>query len=280
MPIFNPKELHAFLQEEGLAAKKHLSQNFLIDGNILRKIVHTADVHEGDIVFEIGPGPGALTEELLKAKAHVTAIEMDKQLAKLLERLKKEDNHLNVIQQDCLDFAWEAYFEKHLPEGKKAKIVANLPYKITTPILARLLPLHQYISSITVMVQHEVGVRFIAQKNTADYSSFTIFLSYYAHAKYCFTISPNCFYPKPKIDSALVHLTLKEPQRLDSPEAFFQFVRSCFQKRRKMLRSSLKEIYPPERVEHFLKELGLSPLARPEELSLQNFIFLYQSLKE
>jgi len=256
--IFKPKELHEFLASHGVHAKKSLSQNFLIDGNILDKIVKAAEIKKDDLVYEIGPGPGALTEKLLEAKAKVIAIEMDRTLARALDRGQK---NLTVIEADCLKFDW-----KNIP--KKAKVVANLPYKITTPILATLLPLYNKISTITVMVQREVALRFIAKKNTKDYSSFTIFLQFFADAEYCFTISPNCFYPKPKVDSALVKLTLKKPPNLDHPEKFFQFVRTAFQKRRKMLRASLKKDYP---------NLNLAPFetARPEQLSLQDFLSLF-----
>ncbi len=278
MPIFKPSELHEFLNAQGLSAKKHLSQNFLIDGNILKKIVKAADVKENEVIFEIGPGPGALTEELLKEKAHVYAIEMDKQLATLLRRLKTPDNHLEVIEGDCLTFDWEGFLKSHLPPGKKAKVVANLPYKITTPILSLLLPLYEWISSITVMVQQEVGVRFVAPQNSSDYSSFTVFLNFFSAPKYCFTISPNCFFPKPKISSALVRLDLKKPPNIPSSEKFFAFVRSTFQQRRKMLRASLKEQFDPSLIQSLLAERGLSELSRPEQLSLDDFLFLYSRL--
>ncbi len=262
MAIFKPKELHEFLASHGVHAKKSLSQNFLIDGNILNKIVTAADIKENDLVYEIGPGPGALTEKLLEAKARVIAIEMDRTLAKTLNRGQE---NLTVIEADCLKFNWESLSEK-------AKVVANLPYKITTPILARLLPLYDKITTITVMVQKEVALRFIAKKDTKDYSSFTIFLQFFADAEYCFTISPNCFYPKPKISSALVKLTLKKPPNIPHPEKFFQFVRTAFQQRRKMLRASLKKDYP---------HLNLGPFetARPEQLSLQDFLNLYATIK-
>ncbi|MFY7843130.1 MAG: 16S rRNA (adenine(1518)-N(6)/adenine(1519)-N(6))-dimethyltransferase RsmA [Rhabdochlamydiaceae bacterium] len=262
-------------------AKKSLSQNFLIDGNILKKIIKEASVQENDIVIEIGSGPGALTEQLLIAKASVFAIEKDTLLAKTLDRLSEEGNHLKVFNEDCLDFEWESFFHKlDLSKNKKVKIVANLPYKITTPILAILAPFSEYISSITVMVQKEVAERFIAKPGSKNYSSFTVFLDIFSIPRYCFTISPNCFYPKPRIYSALVQLTLKPVKQNLNIDMFLKWNRELFQNRRKMLKSSLKTKFETEKLNNAFLKTGISGTKRPEELSTDELIELFRSLND
>ena len=266
---YRPSDLRAFLDELGVKPKKRLSQNFLIDGNIVRKIAQFADINKGDRVVEIGPGPGALTEILLEAGAHVTAIEKDEVFAKALNRLQTKDKWLTVIANDVLDVAIENCYKK------KAKVVANLPYHLTTPILAKLLPLNDAFESITVMIQKEVAERFIARPKTKEYGSFTVFLRFYSEPEYGFTVEPTCFYPRPKVKSAVVKLTLHTPPQIASSERFFKMTRTAFQKRRKMLRASLKDLYGTESVVSALESAQINPLARPEDLSLDDFLRLF-----
>lgn len=272
MTIYQPSQLHSFLNGLNTRAKKSLSQNFLIDGNILRKIVKTADVQPGDLVVEIGPGPGALTQVLLQAGAHVIAIEKDPVFAEALSRLQTEDGRLTVYCEDVLEFS----FETLIP--RSAKVVANLPYHITTPVLAKLLPLHALFSSITVMVQKEVGERMTAVRGTSAYSSLTLFLEYYAKATYSFTVEPTCFFPAPKVQSAVIKLELKETRKDIVAENFFVLTRTAFGKRRKMLRASLKPIFP--QIESALQRAGIAGTLRPEELSLSDFIRLFLEVQE
>ncbi len=275
MKIFKPSELHAFLKAHGTRAKKSLSQNFLIDGNILRKIVQVAKIVPGDLVIEIGPGPGALTEALLEAGAQVIAIEMDPIFSEALQRLKQPGYSLEIVQGDALAIDLAA-----LAKGKKAKIVANLPYHITTPLLTRALPLFNSFSSLTLMVQKEFAVRMIGKPSTPNYSSFTIFTQFYADAKLAFTIAPSCFYPPPKVHSAIMHCTLHPPPEGIEPEAFFQLTRTAFQQRRKFLRSTLQALFPRAEIEQKLSAMGLKHSARPEELSLDQFLTLFRLLRD
>lgn len=278
MALFKPSELLQFLKDEGIRAKKSLSQNFLIDGNIIRKIIKAAEVEKEEIVIEIGPGPGALTQALLETGAQVIAIEKDTAFAQALSRLQTTDERLQVIQDDFLKFPLEAFLQELQLKGKKIKVVANLPYHITTPVLVRLIPLYPLVHSLTLMVQKEVATRFVAQKGTSDYSSFTIFLQFFSTPRYCFTVEPTCFYPRPSVRSAVVQLILKQPPPIADINAFFQLTRTAFQQRRKMLRSSLRSLYPAQNIEQGLAEQGLNPQARPEELSLDQFIKLFSSL--
>jgi len=272
---YKPSELAHFLKKHGIFAKKTLSQNFLIDRNIISKIVAAAEITPQDLVIEIGPGPGALTEFLLKTGAKVIAVEKDPILATALKRFQTAEHHLEIYEQDFLTFPLEPFLKERLEKGRKAKIVSNLPYHLTTPIISHLVPLHNLITSLTLMVQKEVADRFVAKKNSRDYSSFTVFLNYFSISKTCFTIEPTCFHPKPKVRSAVVHFSLIPPPRPVSAE-FFRMTRTAFQKRRKMLRSSLKDLYGPEKIEQALIELGFSKETRPQELSLEEFIGLYE----
>ncbi len=277
MKVYKPSDLQAFLREWDLHAKKGLSQNFLIDGNIVQKIVNTAEVCEQDFVIEIGPGPGALTQALLDTGAQVLAIELDPIFAKALDRLQTTDGRLEIIQEDILKFPLIDFLKKRT--GKKCKVVANLPYHITTPILTLLLPLFDLVQSLTIMVQKEFAERMAALKGTPEYSSFTVFLQFYSTTTKSFDVKPNSFYPRPKVHSSVVHCKLHPPLLENQEEHFFELTRTAFGQRRKMLRSSLKDLYSPEKVEQTLIKMGHPSTERPEELSIDEFLFLYKALR-
>jgi 16S rRNA (adenine1518-N6/adenine1519-N6)-dimethyltransferase len=273
--VYRPSDLLAFLKEWDLHAKKGLSQNFLIDGNIIQKIVSTAQVQSQDFVVEIGPGPGALTSALLDTGAKVLAIELDPIFAKALNRLQTPDGRLTVIQEDILKFPLIDFLRS---KGEKCKVVANLPYHITTPILTLLLPLFDLVSSLTLMVQKEFALRMVANKGTPEYSSFTVFLQFYGTIIKSFDVKPNSFYPRPKVHSSVVHCKLHPPLLENQEEKFFQLTRTAFGQRRKMLRSSLKDLYSSEKVEQALHHMGHPRTERPEQLSVDEFISLYEAL--
>ncbi|NDD57778.1 MAG: ribosomal RNA small subunit methyltransferase A [Chlamydiae bacterium] len=278
MKISNPQTLKEFLSSEKIKAKKRSSQNFLIDGNIIRKIVKTAEINTGDIVLEVGPGPGALTEELLSKGAKVIAVEKDPELAKSLLRFQTPDRRLTVFEEDFLQFPLEKVLKEHNCSDKKIKVVANLPYHITTPILEILLPLNTYIETMTLMVQKEVATRFTASKGNKNYGSFTIFIQHYAKAKYCFTVEPSCFYPRPSVQSAIVRFDLLKLPVIEQQDVLFSMIRTAFSHRRKMLKSSLRNFYSPEKIESCLFKANLNTKARPEDLSRDEFIVLHQFL--
>ena len=278
MSIYKPTVLREFLESIGASPKKSLSQNFLIDGNILRKIISTANVQPGDIVLEIGPGPGSLTELLLTAGARVIAVEQDNVLAKALERFKNPTNELHIFNQDIRTFELANEVEKLFGKGQKVKVIANLPYHLTTPILVALVPQHQLITSLIVMVQHEVGQRMAADETSDEYGSLSVFLKFYCDPTYAFTVSNQCFYPVPRVKSAVVKLDLHEPLLKENHDQFFIMTRTAFEHRRKMLKASLRDLVPPEKTMSVLESLGLNPLARPEELSLNDFLNIFNRL--
>lgn len=260
-------ELVPFLEQNGKRPSRALSQNFLIDPNISSKIVKTANIQPHDTILEVGPGPGALTALLLEKGARVIAVEKDPIFAEQLLRLQTEDQRLESTAADFLLFDL-----KDLPSS--LKVVANLPYNITAPAIERLFTLSGF-SSMTLMVQKEVARRLAANKNTKEYGSFSLFFQYHARIQSLFTVPPSCFYPKPKVDSAVIHCE-KVPPQLKESAPFFALVRKAFQKRRKMIRVSLKEDFPD--IESALFSAGVKKEARPEDLSLEGWISLHRAL--
>jgi len=244
--------------------KKHLSQNFLTDPNIARKIVRTAAILPHETILEIGPGLGALTIPLLETGAHIIAVEKDPELAARLSPLQTPDSRLSIYPADILQF----------PIPDHAKIVANLPYHITTPILEKILS--RPFTSCTLMIQKEVATRLLASPGTKNFSSLTLFLQFYARITHHFPVSSSCFSPRPKVDSTVIHIVPNAPP-LANPEPFFQLIRRAFQQRRKMMSTSLGA---PQEIREALAASGLRTDARPEMLSLTDWLNVYDALAQ
>lgn len=282
MSIYKPSELQAFLRELGVSPKKVLSQNFLIDGNVVKNILKSASVQPRELVLEIGPGPGALTEELLIQGAHVIAVEKDDQLAAALKRFHSHaefSDRLHIFCDDIMKFPIEETVCSLLKPNQRAKVIANLPYHLTSIIIEKLIQMNDLFSSLTLMVQEEVARRFVAKPKTKEYSSFTLFLNFYGDVEYSFKVKRSCFYPVPKVDSAIINIVPKsfEDPSLDI-ERFFELTRTAFKHRRKMLRASLKELYSADAVSEALQEIGCPVTTRPEELSKEQFIVFFKIL--
>lgn len=273
--MYRPSDLKQFLNELGIHPKRSLSQNYLIDGNMIRKIAGAGGVTAGDNVLEIGPGPGALTQHLLELGANVIAIEKDYTLADTLKRLDPSGKRLTVYCEDCLTFPIESV----VPKDGKLKVVSNIPYHLTTPILTRLAPRYATLSSLTLLVQDEVARRLTAPPGNKQYGSITVFLNYYSTAQYICKVSRHCFYPAPSVDSAIIHIALREPSYGVDKEQFFTMTRQAFSQRRKMLSRSLDRLYGSEMVKAALEACGYLPTVRPEELSLEAFICLFRALQ-
>lgn len=257
------------LNEISSSPKKSLGQNFLIDGNIVRKILEEARVTSNDYVLEIGPGLGSLTEALVMEGAEVLAIEKDSSFQSILSSFP--------IELRCMDIR-----DFFLPSMKrKGKLIANLPYHISSLVLSQFVREHNFFTDIVVMVQEEMADRIVAKAGSPDYSSLSILLQFYSDVHYAFTVSPKCFYPIPKVSSAVVHLKLKKDYLLLESEhkLFFNMVRTSFQQRRKRLVNGLSKIFLKEKVMDGLQELGLSENVRPENLTVQNFVMLFNFLK-
>jgi 16S rRNA (adenine1518-N6/adenine1519-N6)-dimethyltransferase len=258
----HPKELLAFLEQIGAAPKKSLSQNFLIDANILQKMVRYAGIVQDDHVLEIGPGPGALTQALLQSGARVIAIETDRKFARALPRLQI-DGRLQIFESDFLNFS----IMEHLSEHAPLKVVANLPYHITTPIIERLCDHSFLFSGAWIMVQKELADRMVAQPGSKAMSSLSIFLQTYCKPSIAFNVSCHCFYPEPQVDSCVIQLDFRTPP-MNDPKPFLSLVRRAFQQRRKMLRSTIAIQQEP-----FARK-------RPEALSFDEWIEIYRIISE
>lgn len=265
----NLSELFIFLEKIGRQPKKGLSQNFLIEKNIISKIISTAGIESGDSVLEIGPGPGALTSALLDSGAKVVAIEKDRLLSCELERFQTQDLRLTNLCADFLDFDLVRL-------EPKLKVVANLPYSITTPILEKLLSRPELFSSFTIMVQKEVAHRMIAKSGSKEFSSLSLFLQFYTTYNSSFSVSPSCFYPKPNVDSTVIRFDLRSHLPLENPAPFFTLARRAFQQRRKMMTTSLKTVYPASTIREALIQIDAREDARPESLSLEQWIQFYK----
>jgi 16S rRNA (adenine1518-N6/adenine1519-N6)-dimethyltransferase len=244
-------------------AKKHLGQNFLFDPAIIDRIIQAARLESQDLVVEIGPGPGKMTKMLAERAAKVLAIELDDYLYRKLAGETAELSNIELTHGDALEYPFE-----DLPEFK---VVANIPYYITTPILFRLLKSKKNMRSMTLTVQKEVAERIVAGPGGKDYGVLSIMVQYHAKPELKFIIPKKAFRPVPKVDSALVHIeTLSRPSvDVSDQELFTRIVRTAFSQRRKMLSNSLRSLR--QDVREWLAKAGIDPNRRPETLSLQEF---------
>ena len=257
---------------------KSLGQNFLVDQNIVRDIVKGAEVSKEDYVIEIGPGVGTLTRELLKEAASVTAIELDDKLLPILKEELKEYENFHLIHGDATKVQLDAVYP-----GKEIKLVANLPYYVTTPIITKILNDKVAFSSLTIMIQKEVAERMDAVPGTKDYGSLSVLVQYYCDTKIVRSVPPESFIPRPKVDSTVIRLTkLEKPRAHVEDEAlFFKIVRMVFTMRRKTLSNNLKSLgYTREFIEEVLEAAGIDLKARGETLSVEKFAELSNVIKE
>lgn len=254
-----------------LRAKKKFGQNFLIDANIVERIAKGA-CNEDLKTIEIGPGLGALTEMLLKYSKSVDAYEIDPDMYEILLR-SIEDERLQVFLGDFLDQDLSGYKEK-------INVCANLPYYVTTPILFKLFESDLDIHKITVMVQKEVGDRLSAKVGSEDYSALSIEVQYLYTTKLEMNVPRSVFYPSPNVDSAVISFTPARERDFRYEQGFFAFVKNCFRMRRKTLHNNLKDLYGKEMIENAYETLGLRSDIRAQQLDLNEFIKLYEVLRE
>lgn len=274
--LFKPKRVSEILKKYNFRFSKTLGQNFLIDGNIVRKIVDSAEVSEADNVLEIGPGIGTLTEELALRAKKVVSIEIDKRLKDLLEETLPHDN-VKIIYKDFLKLDLKTLIDEEF-KGQNFKVVANLPYYITTPIIEKLLLNCENIEIINVMIQKEVAKRFTAQPQTKDYGSLSVFIQFFCKAFYEFTVPRTVFMPKPNVDSGVCKLEVKRDLPNIDREEFFKIVRAAFSKRRKTLVNSLSQSQlnlDKNKVTEILELSGIDTKRRAESLTLEDFLVLY-----
>lgn len=272
----NPQETIAVLQKYDFVFQKKFGQNFLIDTHVLDKIVSAAEITKEDVVLEIGPGIGTLTQYLAYQAKEVIAVEIDKALIPILQDTLSGYDNVTILNEDILKVDINALVnEKN--QGKPIKVVANLPYYITTPIIMGLFESHVPVASITVMVQKEVADRMQVGPGTKDYGALSLAVQYYAEPYIVANVPQNCFMPRPKIGSAVIRLTRhkKPPVEVQDEKLMFRLIRASFNQRRKTLANGLKNDsslnYSKEVVEKAIADCGFSPTIRGEALTLDEF---------
>lgn len=281
----NPKNTIAVLQKYNFRFEKKFGQNFLIDTHVLDKIVRAAEITKEDYVLEIGPGIGTLTQYLCEAAKVVFAVEIDDSLIPILEDTLSPYDNVTVIHQDILKVDMKELVEKKC-EGRPVKIVANLPYYITTPILMGLFEKHVPMESITVMVQKEVAQRMQAAPGGKDYGALSLAVQFYADPYIVANVPPNCFMPRPNVGSAVIRLTLHQepPVKVQDEGLMFDLIRASFNQRRKTLVNGLFNAggfgLNKEQLAGVLCKIGLSENVRGETLTLEQFAALADTLKE
>ena len=272
----NPQNTIEVLQKYRFNFQKKFGQNFLIDGHVLDKIIDASGVTEDDFVLEIGPGIGTMTQYLCERAREVVAVEIDKNLIPILSDTLKNYSNVTVINEDILKLdICKLAEEKN--QGKPIKVVANLPYYITTPIIMGLFESHVPIDSITIMVQKEVAERMQEGPGSKEYGALSLAVQYYAKPEIVANVPPNCFMPRPNVGSAVIRLTRHEkpPVEVEDEKLMFRIIRASFNQRRKTLANGLNnspEIHlPKEVIQESIVSLGVPENIRGEALSLEQF---------
>ena len=277
--LSNPQKTIEIIQKYNFNFQKKFGQNFLIDSHVLNKIIAGAGVTKDDFVLEIGPGIGTLTQYLCEAAGKVFAVEIDKNLLPILEETLAPYDNVTVINEDILKLDLNAIAREY-NGGKPIKVVANLPYYITTPIIMGLFEAHVPLENLTVMVQKEVAKRMEAGPGTKDYGALSLAVQYYAEPYIVANVPCNCFMPRPNVDSAVIRLTRHEQMPVDvkNEAQMFKMVRAAFNQRRKTLVNSLNNSpelnFTKEEIQNALAEMNLSATVRGEALTLEQFAAL------
>lgn len=281
----NPKNTIEVLQKYNFNFQKKFGQNFLIDEHVLDKIIRAAEITKDDYVLEIGPGIGTMTQYLACAAREVTAVEIDRALIPILEDTLKEYDNVSIINEDILKVDIAA-LAKEKNGGRPIKVVANLPYYITTPIIMGLFESHVPLESITVMVQKEVADRMQVGPGTKDYGALSLAVQYYAEPYIVANVPPNCFMPRPAVGSAVIRLTRhqKPPVEVMDEKLMFRLIRASFNQRRKTLANGLKNSgelnLSKEVITAAIEKLGKGSSVRGEALDLEEFARLTNIIKE
>ncbi|SNU04941.1 16S rRNA (adenine1518-N6/adenine1519-N6)-dimethyltransferase [Lachnospiraceae bacterium] len=270
--LSDPKETIRVIQENNFTFRKNYGQNFLIDSHVIDKIIAAAEIDKDTEVLEIGPGIGTLTQYLAEVAKTVKAVEIDDKLIPILEKTLSEYDNVEIIHGDILKQDIAAMFD-----GRPFKIVANLPYYITTPIIMNLLESHVPAESITVMIQKEVAERMQAAPGSKDYGALSLAVQYYSEPYLAANVPPNCFMPRPNVGSAVIRLKrrVEPPVDVKDEKLMFSMIRAAFNQRRKTLANAIKNFeglsFSREEIEEALGRLGIDGRIRGEALELRQF---------
>lgn len=283
--LVNPKKTKEILNKYDFVLQKKYGQNFLIDNHVLDKIIEGADVGKDDFVLEIGPGIGTLTQALCEKARQVQAVEIDKALIPILNETLADYDNVSIINKDILKIDLNKLVEEK-NNGNPIKVVANLPYYITTPIIMAFLENSVPVESLTVMVQKEVAQRMQASAGSKDYGALSLAVQYYAEPYIVANVPPNCFIPRPKVASTVIRLKVyKEPQvEVKDEKLMFQLIRASFNQRRKTLVNGLNNskdlTFSKEEIQEALRNQNISEMIRGEALTLEKFAGLANYLSE
>ncbi|ANR67214.1 MULTISPECIES: 16S rRNA (adenine(1518)-N(6)/adenine(1519)-N(6))-dimethyltransferase RsmA [Staphylococcus] len=284
--VATPSRTKALLNQYGFNFKKSLGQNFLIDVNIIQKIIDASDIGENTGIIEIGPGMGSLTEQLAKNAKKVVAFEIDQRLIPVLKDTMGPYDNVEIINEDILKADIAHYVTEHLADCDNIMVVANLPYYITTPILLNLMQQTLPIDGYVVMMQKEVGERLNAQVGTKAYGSLSIVTQYYTETSKVLTVPKTVFLPPPNVDSIVVKLMKRQTPEvdIDNEDKFFKMTKAAFSQRRKTISNNYQSLFVDgkankEIIKKWLETSGIDPRRRGETLSIKEFAKLYNELK-
>lgn len=274
--LSNPQRTIEVIKKYEFCFQKKFGQNFLIDGHVLDKIIAGAGVTKDDMVLEIGPGIGTMTQYLAEAAGKVVAVEIDRNLLPILQETLADYDNVKVIHADVLSLDLEKLVQEE-NGGRPIKVVANLPYYITTPIIMALFEQHVPLANVTVMVQKEVAARMKSGPGSKDYGALSLAVQYYAEPYIVANVPCNCFMPRPNVDSAVIRLTRYEepPVQVKDEKMLFKIIRASFNQRRKTLQNGLNNSselnFTKDQIAAAIAEAGLSPSVRGEALTLEQF---------
>ncbi|KAL9385514.1 hypothetical protein Peur_022524 [Populus x canadensis] len=288
----SPDDYHATLKalnSRDRRPRKSLGQHYMLNDEINEQLVASANVEEGDLVLEIGPGTGSLTNVLIDAGATVLAIEKDAHMAALVRERFADTNRFKVLQEDFIKCHIRSHMLSMLEsmgslseKPRYAKVVANIPFNISTDVIKQLLPMGDIFSEIVLLLQDETALRLVESSlRTSEYRPINIFVNFYSDPEYKFKVPRSNFFPQPKVDAAVVRFKLKQAvdyPAVSSTKSFFSMVNSAFNGKRKMLRKSLQHICTPVEIEEALQNVGCLATSRPEELTLDDFVNLHNSI--
>lgn len=280
--IVKPTILKEITGRHGFHFTKSLGQNFLVDKNILDKIVESAQIRKDDIIIEVGTGIGTLTRELAERAEKVYAVEIDRRLIPIVEETTAEYDNIVLVNEDFLEVSLEDMVQE---KGRSVKVIANIPYYITTPIIMKCLESDLFVELLLLMIQKEVAQRLSANVSTKDYGSLSVAVQYYADVEFVAKVSRSSFYPPPKVDSGIVKITKRKECNIEvqDKELFFQVVRGSFAKRRKTILNSLtgyEERFEKGIVQQALEEAGIDAGRRGENLDIHEFARLSDEMKK